>query len=412
MSVYLFAITLATSGLNIASTYLVSEQFEKGNFSAGVKALKSCCIFSLILGLGASFLVLLFSDIIAQKWLKSVISPIPLYLISIGLPFIAISSSLNGYFSATRKAYKSAISQAFELFIKIVVSIAVLTFNTNRTVESVCIYLILADVISEIFSFCLLYMLYKIDKNKIIQTKIEKSNFKKRIFQIAFPVSITSYLRSALSTLKQFIIPNRLILFGLPYAIALSEYGKIDGMSMSIILFPNVFFESFSKLIIPEFASLMVKNYKKRILEICKKGFFIISIFSILLSVLFFLFSNYISFTIFQNLECGKYIKILAPLILFMYLDNIIDNMLKGLNKQFEVMFCNIVDLIITICILYFLLPILGLKGYLLAIVISEVFNFIVSYIQLYKAIGFKMSYYMAGCCLVLTISSIYQIFT
>ena len=181
MSVYLFAITLATSGLNIASTYLVSEQFEKGNFSEGVKALKSCCIFSLILGLGASFLVLLFSDIIAQKWLKSVISPTPLYLISIGLPFIAISSSLNGYFSATRKAYKSAISQAFELFIKIVVSIAVLTLNTNKTVESVCIYLTLADVISEIFSFCLLYMLYKMDKNKITQTKIEKSNFKKRI---------------------------------------------------------------------------------------------------------------------------------------------------------------------------------------------------------------------------------------
>ena len=93
-----------------------------------------------------------------------------------------------------------------------------------------------------------------------------------------------------------------------------------------------------------------------------------------------------------------------------MYLDNIIDNMLKGLNKQFEVMFCNILDLLLTIGILYFLLPTLGLKGYLLAIAISEVFNFTVSYLQLYKAIGFKMSCYMLICCFILTSLCIYQI--
>ncbi len=412
MSVYLFAITLATSGLSLASTYLVSEQFEKGNFLEGTKAFKSCCVFSLILGICSSTFILMFSNIIVKNCLKSMISPTPIYLIAIGLPFIAISSSLNGYFSATRKAYKSAISQVLELFIKIIISIILLNFNTNKTVESICVYLILADVISEIFSCLFLYILYKIEKHKNFeQHRTKKINFKKRIFQIALPVSITSYLRSGLSTFKQFMIPDRLVLFGLPYTIALSEYGKIDGMTMSILLFPNVFFESFSKLLIPEFTSLMVKNYKKRILEICKKGFFIISIFSILISILFFLFSNNISFKIFQNLECGKYIKILSPLILFMYLDNIIDNMLKGLNKQFEVMFCNILDLILTICILYFLLPNFGVTGYLLAIVISEVFNFIISYLQLYKAIGFKMSYFMIVCCLILIVFSSYQIF-
>ncbi len=410
MSVYLFSITLATSGLSLASTYLVSEQFEKGHILEGLKALQSCCIFSLILSLIASFFVLLFSNIISLNWLKSMISPTPLYLISVGLPFIAVSSSLNGYFSATRKAYKSAFAQAFELLIKIAISIVLLNLNTSKTLESICVYLILADVISEIFSCFFLYVLYRIEIHKITKYKFSKISFKKQIFKIAFPVSITSYLRSGLSTLKQFLIPSRLVLFGLPYTIALSEYGKIDGMTMSILLFPNVFFESFNRLLIPEFTSLMVKNYKKRILEICKKGFFIISIFSILLSILFFLFANNISLKIFQNLECSKYLKILSPLILFMYLDNIIDSMLKGLNKQFEVMFCNILDLLITIGILYFLLPILGLTGYLLAIVISEVFNFTVSYFQLYKAIGFKMPYTMIGFCFILMFFSIFQI--
>ena len=179
---------------------------------------------------------------------------------------------------------------------------------------------------------------------------------------------------------------------------------------MSILLFPNVFFTSFSNLLVPEFASLNVKNYKKRILEICKKIFFVISIFSIFILIIFYFFSNEISLIIFKNLECAKYIKILSPVILFMYLDNIIDNILKGLNKQFGVMICNILDLILTISVLYFLLPIFGISGYIFAILISEVFNFCVSYFQLYKSTGFKMSPILSFFCVFLIFLTIYEI--
>lgn len=410
MSIYMFAITLATSGLSSACTYIVSEQFAKGNFFDGLKSVKSCLVFSLLLGLGSSFIILLYSNIICQNWLKSMVSCVPLYLVSIGLPFISISSVINGYFSAVRKGYKSAFSQIFELLIKIIVTILLLNFYASKNVESICVCLILADVISEICSCCLLLVLYKIDKLKYSKRSIETITFKKKIFKIAFPISITSYIRSGLSTLKQFIIPIRLVLFGLPYSIALSEYGKINGMTMSVLLFPNVFIISFSKLLIPEFTGLLVKEYKKRILDICQKVFLATSIFSIGISIIFFFFANQISFMSFQNLECAKYIKVLCPFILFMYLDSILDSILNGLNKQFGVMVCNILDLILTICVLYFLLPTLGLTGYLLAIMISEVFNFSVSYFQLCKATGFKIPFPIVVCLFFSLILGLYRI--
>ena len=68
-----------------------------------------------------------------------------------------------------------------------------------------------------------------------------------------------------------------------------------------------------------------------------------------------------------------------------MYMDHIIDCILKGLNKQFGVMCCNILDLSITTCFIYFLLPVLGIKGYVLSIFFSEVLNFSISLFQLYK---------------------------
>lgn len=420
MSIYLFCVTIATSGLGLACTNLVSAQFAKNNFYQAFKAVRTCCFFSILLGIGSGLLVFSFSDLIASVWLDNSISNIPICLIAIGLPFISISSVLNGYFCAIRKSYRNAFTQIFELFVKIISTILLLKFYVSNGVESICTCLILADVISEICSCFLAVFLYKLDKRKFPTFKSERMNFKKRIFQIAFPVSITSYIRSGLNTLKQFIIPMQLLAFGFPYSMALSEYGKISGMTMPLITFPNIFITSFSGLLIPEFSSFSANGNKKRLVEICHIVFRIASVFSIFVASIFICFSHEISFLVFQNLECANYIFVLSFLILLIYLDNIIDSMLKGLNKQFGVMICNILDLVITICALYFLLPVFGMGGYIFATFISEFFNFVVSYFQLYKSIGFKLHFkevlfipvicailsYLLLCCLAIYISS------
>lgn len=313
------------------------------------------------------------------------------YLIAIGLPFIALSSVINGYFSAVRKTYKSAISQVLELTIKIFISLFLLKYYFTQNVETICVYLIIADLISEVFSGAFLYLLYTFDIRKYFTRQTLKEDFKKAILKITLPVAVTSYIRSGLSTLKQFIVPRRLLAFGLPYTIALSEYGKITGMALPVIMFPIVFIGSFSLLIIPEFSSLLAKGYQKRIRYIIKKIFIITSIFSIAITIILIYFSNSLSLYLFQNIDCAVYIRLLSPLIIFMYLDNIIDNMLKGLNQQTQVMTCNIVDLLISICLLYFLLPSIGIPGFIITIYVSEIFNFIVSYLTLRRHTGFKL---------------------
>jgi len=410
MSVYLFFVTLATSGLSLAVTTIVAEQFAKKNFLDGLKAVKSCLLFGCFLCLGSSFLVLVSSNIIVKLFLKSTVSSVPLYLISLGLPWISISSVLNGYFSAVRKGYKTAFCQSFELVIKIIVSILLLNFYASQNVESICICLILADVIAEICSFVLLFILYQKDKLSYCSRLANTLTFKKRILKIAFPVSITSYIRSGLSTLKQFLIPNRLVLFGLPYSLALAEYGKINGMTMAVLLFPNVFITSFSNLLIPEFSSLQANQYKKRIWDICQKVFWATSLFSICICIIFFLFANNISLMVFNNLSCANYLKILSWLILFMYPDTILDSMLKGLNKQFQVMVCNILDLVLTIVVLYFLLPSFGISGYLFAIMVSEVFNFCVSFFCLSRATCFKMPAFLVCFYLGFAVLAVYEL--
>ncbi len=228
MSVYGFAITVATSGIGIACTCIVSEEFAKKNYLNGLKAVKTSIIFAILLGISSSILIIFFAPLISSTWLKNMVSRTPLYLIAFGLPLISVSSVIGGYFSSVEKPYKSAISQILETGVKIIATVCLLYFNPSKDVESICIFLILADVISEVFSFSLNIIFYLVDRRKYISKRGLPVQMKKKIFTIAFPISVTSCIRSGLSSLKQFLIPIRLELSGISYSLAVSNYGLIS----------------------------------------------------------------------------------------------------------------------------------------------------------------------------------------
>ena len=390
MAVYLFFITVATSGLNIAVTVIVSEKFALNKNQQAIKAIRTCIFFSLLLGIAAGGLILLFSNFITSKCLHNMVSSRPLFYIAIGLPFIAMSSCISSYFTTVRKAYKNAISQVFEFTIKMFATIILLKINISNGVEAVCISLILADVISEVCSFTLIFILYIIDIKLKKLEDIRSFGQRINILKIAFPVAVTSYIRSGLSTLKQLIIPTQLEKSGISCSRALSQYGMINGMVLPVITFPTVLTDSYSMLLIPEFSTYVAQKNYKAINYIANKIFKITCAFTMCICSIFFIFSNDLGLAIYNNIEIGYYFKIFTPFIFFMYMDHIIDCILKGLNKQFGVMCCNILDLSITTCFIYFLLPVLGIKGYVLSIFFSEVLNFSISLFQLFKYSGIK----------------------
>lgn len=162
---------------------------------------------------------------------------------------------------------------------------------------------------------------------------------------------------------------------------------------MPVIMFANVLIGSFSSLLVPEFSRLLAGENYNRLKTVCDTIFKVTFIFSIGVTGIFVIFSNEISLMVYQSIEAGKWIRILSPLIFFMYIDNIIDNMLKGINEQVSVMVCNIIDLLVTISIIFFVVPLMGMYGYILSIFISELLNFTISSIQLKKKINYSVNF-------------------
>ena len=245
MSVYVFGITLASSGINLSCMRIVSEELAKGNEYLAKKAAQRCTTISFICGICASLFLFINSNFIVDYCFHNKVHNNIVYLICIALPFTAVSSSINGYFSAVRRVYKSSITQVIEQLTKYIASFYLLSLFTSNTLEGSCYALILGDVISEIVSMVFIYILYYFDKrNKKFTYARNSASLNKRILTISFPLAITSYIRSALSTLKQILIPKGLEKSGLKCEIALSNYGIIGGMAMLIILFPSLFISS------------------------------------------------------------------------------------------------------------------------------------------------------------------------
>ena len=385
MSVYLFGITLASAGINIASTRIVSEELATNNELGSKKAASRCIFLSLIFGCCASLIFFIFADFITLKCLHNRVSKNVIYLICIALPFIAMSSAINGYFTAVRRVYKNALSKFFEEFVKIVCTAFLLSLIMPKGIDYACYSLILADVISEVLSFFALYIFYNYDKRKnLLESRYKDiDSYTKRILRITIPVALTSYLRSGLSTFKQLIIPSSLQRSGMNSSNSLISYGIVNGMAMPIIMFPVILVTSISSLLIPEFSRLYVEknNVKIKSISIIILSFTLI--FAIFITIFIFTCSNFLSTAIYKKIEIAKYLRILSPLIIIMYLDIVIDGILKGLDAQVSVMAINVIDCIISIGFIYFFVPLLGFSGYIISIFISEVIDFTLSGLKL-----------------------------
>ena len=387
MSVYTFGITLASAGINISSTRVVSEELACNNEIGAKKAARRCIFFSLIFSICASLIFFIFADFITIHCLHNRISKNVIYLICIALPFISMSSAINGYFTAVRRVYKNAFAKFFEEFVKIACTAIFLKSFMPDGIDYACYSLILADMISEITSFLHLYILYIRDKrNSLLESRYKDlDSYNKRILRITIPVALTSYLRSGLSTIKQLIIPSSLQKSGMNSSNSLIAYGIVNGMAMPIIMFPVSLITSFSGLLIPEFSRYYTQEKYKKIKSVSSFILICTFIFSVIVAILIFVFSDELSNLIYHKTEIAKYLRILSPLIIIMYLDIVIDSILKGLDAQVDVMIVNIFDCLISIAFIYFLVPILGFSGYIISIFISEIIDFSLSGYRLWK---------------------------
>ena len=370
VSVYGFAVTLATSGISLAVMRLVSEEMGKGKPEGAILAMKKCVGYALIFGF-LSFLLLFFgADAIAKRILQDSRTYLSLRVLSVALPFIALSNVFSGYFNAVRRVIKSASASIAEQFLKIMLTVGFLRMLLPKGIEYATLALVLGTAISEAVSFFYLFLFYIFDKRKYLKTKSasKETNMKKRMLHISLPIALSSYLRSGLVTVQHILIPIGLRKHGADYSTSLASYGVIHGMVFPLILFPSAVCMTFAGLIVPELSELAARyqtiKAHRHICYIVKRALSFALLFGIGTAGIFICFAEPLGILIYQSREAARYIRLFAALVPVMYLDTTVDGMLKGLGQQVHSMFYNIVDASLSVFLVWTLMPKIGIYGY------------------------------------------------
>ena len=144
-------------------------------------------------------------------------------------------------------------------------------------------------------------------------------------------------------------------------------------------------------LLIPEFSSIFVTKNYNRVRTLSTKIFKVTMLFSTCIFGIFLNFYKELGLYIYKSELVGKYLLILSPLVMIIYIDTVVDGMLKGINEQVAVMKINILDLFTSITFIYFLLPLYSINGYIAVIYISEILNGVLSIIRLKKITNIKL---------------------
>jgi stage V sporulation protein B len=103
-------------------------------------------------------------------------------------------------------------------------------------------------------------------------------------------------------------------------------------------------------------------------------------------TVLFLLFGDWIGNHLFHNSLAGVFIRKLSWICPLMYITSLLGSILHGLGRAGQVLFVNLLACLIRISMIWFLVPVYGIRAYLWGLLLASVFTTIACMILLYHS--------------------------
>lgn len=391
LSVAFLCTTFAVSGIRFAATRLVSEELGHERSWSVAAAMRRCFAYSLFFGLSAMAVLFSFAEPIGFLWIGDARTVKSLKLIAFSMPFLSLSSVMSGYFTACGRVWKPTVVHLGEQLITIGFVAYFLTHSPAGDIEKNCAAVMLGNVCGDVISFVCMLLFYLTDRHSVRDYSAQKLKLTSRMLKVALPLAVSAYARSALSTLEHLLVPRGLKAAGFSADRALSGYGVIQGMVLPIVSFPACILMALAELIIPELTEAQVRgndgDISKTVSLLIKKGLG----YSSAVALVLFVFADKLGVRIYSSPEAGDYLRLLAPLIPIMYTDMVADGCLKGLGQQLWCMGINLLDALLGVLLVWQVLPVFALKGYICIIYFNECLNFALSIMRLRKVTKIRL---------------------
>ena len=169
------------------------------------------------------------------------------------------------------------------------------------------------------------------------------------------------------------LIPQQLQAYGLSGPDSLKIYGIFTGMALPLILFPSAVTNSASVMLMPSIAEMQALDCKEKIRSTALKACTGCMALGIFCTAFFFLLGPFLGIFLFKTPSAGLYIRTLSFICPFLYANTALTSILHGLGRTTRSLIHNTAGILIRISFVLLLIPVIGIKGYLYGILISEI---------------------------------------
>ena len=396
LAVYALFVTLATAGVSVAATRLMAEELSRGRAEARGMLVR---LLAAGLGLGAFAMVAQFglAGLAAAWWLGDARAAGALRAAAFGMPWMAVSAVLRGFFIARRRVEPNVLSQLAEQTVRIGVVYVVLEQGSLLGWDNgrKCTAVLAATALSEAVSACMMLLFYHREARRCFAGEKARRprDPARRLWDILWPVEGGRCLASALHTAENMLVPACLTVCLLDTggrSAAVAQYGSLKGMALPLLTFPFGLLGSLSVLLMPEITQAHIRGERARLDCLLDRMLRLTGCFSALAGALFWVWGEPLALLLYHSQEAGFYLRVLGPAMPLMYLESMVDGAMKGMGEQKAVFRYSLWDAVLRIAGVLLLLPRWGMKGFLWVILLSSAYTCQMNTARLLHVSGLK----------------------
>lgn len=385
-SCYVFASTFAASGICTAVTRLVSENTQGGR-RAEKNIMAKAAMCTLVIAAVWTAAMFFGAEWIAVFFIKDIRAVPAIRILSLSLAFVGMCACYRGYFIAKSKVGLSSGSQIVEQLVRIGVVMLLIGAAADKGLSFTCAVVMLGDTAAEIVACLILFIGYRCEVRRTPESGMRFGNPAGKIIRIALPITASKYLTSGLHTAENLLVPQ-----GLQRTMtrqkSVALFGKLKGMAIPLIFFPASFLGALSTLMIPEMAKARAEHNHAKQVRSVEKIFGWTLIASILIGGVFAANTHRVARVVYGDNQVGDIIAYLTPVIPFMYVESVVDGMLKGLNQQLQSFWYNLIDSFLRVAAVMAVVPKYGMHGFLWIMIISNILTSSLHSARLFKITG------------------------
>lgn len=380
--------TVSNGNAFLCTSRLISEELGKTNKNPN-RVLLSGLMLCTILSVSVSVILLGFSDAIGIKFFKSSEMSLAVKLMPLALIPGALSACFKGYFNAFRKSSVTAAADILEFIVKSAVILMITLSAGDLSDGSICGIMIFGIIAGSCSSLAFLLIMFA----RLHQSYSGKPSvtFKKYV-SLAIPIMVGGIITSALSSTNDALVPITLRQYGDSVSKALSQFGIFEAIVIPTLFFPSVILCSMSGIIVSESARASAAGNRERIKSISGRLIKYTLIFAIFASAVLMKFGNEIGELLGGRELAGRMITIIAPVVPFIYLEIILEALIKGMGLQGFSSLNYLAEYAVRISVVLIFVPKFGFYGIVASYYTSNVMGNCSRLIKVLRHTGTKLN--------------------